>query len=134
MAGSVARGALGAPAGRAAVPQLPARWRPTCRSAGRRIACIASLPVRLRCRAGDQQAQPCLQCMAAAAGAVAAADPWLALDKLQHLVACGLVTVAAYSLALRCLPRRHSLGVGVLAALLVAGGKELGDQLQVLRA
>ncbi|KAF8067428.1 hypothetical protein HT031_002476 [Scenedesmus sp. PABB004] len=78
--------------------------------------------------------------MPAAAGAAAPAtaaaaappdpDPWLAADKLQHLTACAAVVLAVYAAAWRWRrDRRLALAAGVLASLVVAAGKELGDQL-----
>jgi hypothetical protein len=61
-----------------------------------------------------------------------AEDPWLALDKLEHFLFCGFFVAAAYAALFRLgCNRTISLSVAVLLSLLAAGGKELGDYLQV---
>jgi hypothetical protein len=61
-----------------------------------------------------------------------AADPWLALDKLEHVLFCAVIVGACYAglYRLGC-NRTVSLSVAVLLSLVAAGGKELGDYLQV---
>ena len=62
------------------------------------------------------------------------ADPWLAADKAQHLVACAILTLTGYAVALRCTRSRGvALLFGVLLSLFIAGFKELGDALHVRR-
>jgi uncharacterized protein YfiM (DUF2279 family) len=63
-----------------------------------------------------------------------AEDPWLAPDKLEHFLSCGFIVAAAYATLFRLgCNRTVSLSVAVLLSLLAAGGKELGDYLQVSR-
>jgi hypothetical protein len=61
-----------------------------------------------------------------------AADPWFALDKLEHFLFCAVVVGASYAglFRLGC-NRTVSLSVAVLLSIVAAGGKELGDYLQV---
>lgn len=60
-------------------------------------------------------------------------DPWIALDKLEHLVFCAFIVVATYVVCLRLITsnRAVSLSAAVLLSLLAAGAKELGDYLHV---
>lgn len=61
------------------------------------------------------------------------ADPWLALDKLEHLLFCAAVVVAV-TVALQFLlssGRKVSLIAGVLTSLILGALKELGDHLKV---
>uniref|UniRef100_A0A383WD71 VanZ-like domain-containing protein n=1 Tax=Tetradesmus obliquus TaxID=3088 RepID=A0A383WD71_TETOB len=60
-----------------------------------------------------------------------AADPWLALDKLEHFLFCASIVLASYAALYRLgCNRSVSLSVAVLLSLVAAGGKELGDYLQ----
>jgi hypothetical protein len=61
-----------------------------------------------------------------------AADPWFALDKLEHFLFCAVIVGASYAglFRLGC-NRTVSLSVAVLLSIVAAGGKELGDYLQV---
>jgi hypothetical protein len=60
-------------------------------------------------------------------------DPWLAVDKLQHLVACAAIVLAVYWALAKPLSGRKGarLALAVIASLVFAGGKELGDYLHV---
>lgn len=61
-----------------------------------------------------------------------AADPWLALDKLEHFLFCAFIVAAVYAASYRLgCNRTVTLPVAVLLSILAAGGKELGDYLQV---
>ncbi|KAM0939160.1 hypothetical protein DsansV1_C21g0167641 [Dioscorea sansibarensis] len=58
-------------------------------------------------------------------------DPWLAPDKLEHVVACLLITLAVAFLAARSrlpLLRRHNASIGSLAALTAGAAKEACDE------
>ncbi|KAM0887645.1 hypothetical protein ACQ4PT_028900 [Festuca glaucescens] len=59
------------------------------------------------------------------------ADEWLALDKLQHVLACFLIALAAAALAGRSsrpFLRRHALPLGCAASLAVGAAKEVADE------
>ncbi|KAH7688289.1 hypothetical protein IHE45_03G024300 [Dioscorea alata] len=59
-------------------------------------------------------------------------DPWFTLDKLEHVVACLLITLAVALLAGRSrlpLLRRHNASIGSIAALTAGAAKEACDEL-----
>ncbi|XP_039118405.1 probable acetate kinase [Dioscorea cayenensis subsp. rotundata] len=59
-------------------------------------------------------------------------DPWFAPDKLEHVVACLLITLAVAFLAGRSrlpLLHRHNAGIGSIAALIAGAAKEACDEL-----
>lgn len=62
------------------------------------------------------------------------ADPWLAVDKLEHFVFCATIVAAAYFASLRFLARSRavSLSAAILLSVAAAGAKELGDYLEVV--
>uniref|UniRef100_A0ACD5XSA2 Uncharacterized protein n=1 Tax=Avena sativa TaxID=4498 RepID=A0ACD5XSA2_AVESA len=58
-------------------------------------------------------------------------DEWLAPDKLQHVLACLLIALAAAALAGRSsrpFLRRHALALGCAASLAVGAAKEVADE------
>ena len=58
-------------------------------------------------------------------------DQWLAPDKLQHILACLLIALAATALASRSsrpFLRRHALPLGCAASLAVGAAKEAADE------
>lgn len=58
-------------------------------------------------------------------------DDWLAPDKLQHVLACLLIALAAAALATRSsrpFLRRHALALGCAASLAVGAAKEVADE------
>jgi hypothetical protein len=58
-------------------------------------------------------------------------DDWLAPDKLQHVLACLLVSLLAVALAGRSARpglRRHAVAVGSAASLAVGAAKETADE------
>lgn len=60
------------------------------------------------------------------------ADPWIAVDKLQHLVLSAAVVVGVFVTARRALSlgRSSSLAAGILTSLCAGILKELGDHLK----
>jgi len=62
-------------------------------------------------------------------GVIKLEDPWIALDKLEHLVFCAAVVLAVYCLSVLKLnlSKKTSLVFGVLISLAAASVKELGD-------
>ncbi|XP_019711283.1 uncharacterized protein [Elaeis guineensis] len=59
-------------------------------------------------------------------------DEWLAADKLQHLLACFLITVLVAVLAVRSrhpFLRRRSTALGSLFSLFAGAAKEAGDEI-----
>ncbi|KAJ0984898.1 hypothetical protein J5N97_003254 [Dioscorea zingiberensis] len=59
-------------------------------------------------------------------------DPWLGADKLEHFVACLLITLVVASLAGRSrlsFLRRRNATIGSLSALAAGAAKEAGDEL-----
>ncbi|KAI4976595.1 hypothetical protein ZWY2020_050202 [Hordeum vulgare] len=58
-------------------------------------------------------------------------DEWLAPDKLQHVLACLLITLAAAALAGRSsrpFLRRRALALGCATSLAVGAAKEVADE------
>lgn len=64
------------------------------------------------------------------------ADPWFAVDKLQHLLFCAAVVVCVFVASRKLLSLGHntSLAAGVLTSLVLGALKELGDHLKVVPA
>lgn len=64
-------------------------------------------------------------------------DPWLAPDKLYHVVFCFSLTLLFSTLA-ALIPhpflRRHYIGVGSIASLLAGAAKEIADELGYFRS
>ncbi|KAL0922048.1 hypothetical protein M5K25_006008 [Dendrobium thyrsiflorum] len=59
-------------------------------------------------------------------------DPWLAADKLEHLIACFFITVLVATLARRShrsFIRRRSVALGSVTALAAGAAKEAGDEI-----
>lgn len=64
-------------------------------------------------------------------------DPWLAPDKLYHVVFCFSLTLLFSTLAsLTPIPflRRHSIRLGSIASLLAGAAKEAADELGFFRS
>jgi VanZ family protein len=56
-------------------------------------------------------------------------DPWLAVDKLEHVLFCAFVSGGAYVAALYLRKRRWRIIFGAFAGLCAGLLKELGDEL-----
>jgi hypothetical protein len=60
-------------------------------------------------------------------------DDWIAADKLQHFVSCGLISAISYiSASLFRRSHQYRLSLGACLGCIVGLTKELGDYLQVL--
>ncbi|KAH0465495.1 hypothetical protein IEQ34_005598 [Dendrobium chrysotoxum] len=59
-------------------------------------------------------------------------DPWLAVDKLEHLIACFFISVLVATLARRShrsFIRRRSVALGSVTALAAGAAKEAADEI-----
>ncbi|XP_073008640.1 uncharacterized protein [Typha latifolia] len=64
-------------------------------------------------------------------------DEWFAADKLQHFLACFLITLLVASLAARSrhlFLRRRSIAIGSLSSLAAGAAKEVGDEIGIWRS
>ncbi|KAJ3695439.1 hypothetical protein LUZ60_000816 [Juncus effusus] len=64
-------------------------------------------------------------------------DDWLAADKLQHFLACFLITLIVAALAGRsrhAFLRRRSAALGTIASIAAGAAKEAGDEIGIWRS